>query len=365
MRDISSDLLNAQNYGQYILVGTSRHYTRIPYVQLVFHSESGSGAEDYSNRFMGIEHHVEHLGNDYATIQLNNYDHKVKDVVGWWIEPVYGDCFFNTSKAIIGHEGHAMPRLWVKYQTDVSYPGKKMVVLELEDKKLAEKPCITDDLNPLAPYHYAELTGFTPFWMITHLLNHAGFGMQVLEQDDGFINSFIPQKFRINEDLDDDYESFKDVIERLLAFTKCYLRKIVDTGGGPAEYKVIFPQESDPINETYYSYQQPQFSEFAYREKVVIPNYILTYCNYTYIEGEDGNWDNLIIGEAQDQDSIDRYGEVMMPVWRKEAINQDEANFLASAYLDRYKIASKGGRVIVPLDMRVELFDKVQVYDTR
>jgi len=364
MREISSALLTAQQGSK-----------RIPYVELIFHKEDGSDSIDYSDRRVLIKQHEEHL-NEYATIILRNDDHAVQDIKGWWVEMLLGDKFFTEgaygAKTITGLEGHKIGRLWVKSQMDLSstgiknYSSKKMIVLELDDKKLEETPCLLPGYNMLAPYHYVKIDeGFTPSWMIGYCVQQINFGMEYSEEDDGFINSFIYAVFIINEKSyqTGKYESLKDVVERQLSYTKCYLRKkpsLTETASGM--YKVVYPTDNDPINETYYSYQQPYFYEFVYTKNVVIPNKILSYCNYNY---ELETWDDLIVGVAEDQESIDAYGEVPFMFWAPEVTTQGEADFVAEAYLRRQKIASRGGRLIISLDHRVELFDRVKVFDAR
>jgi hypothetical protein len=365
MRTISTELYNAQFYD------VTRKAGRIPYVSLIFHNKDNSDIKDYSDRRLGIEHHENNLGGDYATIKLNNRDHLVEDINGWWVNIVYGDYFIDVTnhfRTITGQEGRATGRLWVKSFIDYSAAGKKYVVLELADKQLEEKPCLIPQENMVAPYHYVKWTDRTPFWIMAVCLNSAGFGMGALGVNDGFINTFISNAFYINynnyKNHTGTYETFKDVIEHALSYTKCYLRKEWEADPDWNErYEVVYPQESDPVDEIYYSSQQPYFTEFYYRKNVVIPNHILTYCNYDDDLGEFS--DPLLIGSAVDQDSSDSYDDVIDLVWCKDITLQADADFAAQSILERKITASKGGRIIVPHDIRVELWDKVEVQDSR
>jgi len=383
MRTINPALLAAQKFEQTIRGVSGK---RIPWVELIFHSEDGSTV-DYSERHKGIEHH-EMMYDGHATILLRNDDHLVEDLIGYWVEIRYGDYFFDDDKVITGYGTPvwATSRLWVESQMDISFPGTKMVVLELHDswKLLSDKPCIIDGVNELAPYHYARIEDHTPYEIIRMALNNAGFAPRTLDQsgDDGFIDTFISSAFFINghywtatisEDYKGKYESYKDVILRALSYTQCYLR--AEGGADIPSFRIVYPEPvkgEREADETYYSYQAPWFNEFIYRKNIVSPNQVLTYCNYDWdIDAFDP--DTIIIGQARDQDSIDRYahtgflgdGIVARIEWCPDITDQGNADSVAQAILSRQIVASRGGRLIIPHDARVELFDLVEAVDAR
>lgn len=380
MRDISATLLSAQKFEQTIGGKTGK---RIPYVGLEFHSKDDTLEPiDYSDRHRGIEHH-EMIYNGYATILLRNDDHLVEDLIGWWVEIEYGDYFFDDDKVITGHGSKRTARLWVESQNDISFPGAKFIVLELHDIwKLLDKPLIIEYVNDLAPYHYAEIENATPWELLIMTLIPAGFGLTA-EGDDGIIYDLRLSKFIINghywgivagttsvsEDYKGKYESFKDIILRVLSYTYSYIR------AGAVEVDVpvltlVYPPpakgEREP-DETYYSYKAPWFNEFVYRENIVSPNKVYTYCDYNFDEGVFN--EPLLVGIAQDEDSIEKYaqsdGTVKYIEWCPGITDQENADSVAQAILSRQIIASRGGRLIIPHDIRVEIFDLVEVYDTR
>jgi len=381
MRALSTTLISAQNFKQTINGESGK---RVPYVELIFHAKDGSTI-DYSERQKGIEHH-EMLYDGRATILLRNNDHIVEDLIGSWIEIVYGDYFFIDAGTIYSQEGHPTARLWVESQMDISFPGTKMVVLELHDgwKLLADKPCIIDEQNDLAPYHWVKWEDiFTPFYIMTLCLNSAGFDMLILTEDDGFIDTFLSHAFFINEHYSTTvvshgyrgkYESTKDVILRALSYTQSYLRQ--RGGYDKPVFRVVYPEPvkgEREADETYYSYKAHWFNEFIYRKNVVSPNQVLTYCDYNFEDWDFNNPDNILIGQARDQDSIDKYahtgvlgdGIVLHIEWCPDITDQGNADSVAQAILSRQIVASRGGRLIIPHDIRVELLDLVEVYDAR
>lgn len=364
MRDIGSDLLDAIKGEQTIGGKTGK---RIPYVELVFHNKEDTETLDYSDRCTGGQQY-EGLQSGSATILLNNDDHQVEWIKGWWIDMVFGDYFFDDDGDKTGYEAYPIQRMWVKSQTDISSPGVKTIALELEGvwEKLDESPCLVEE-NILAPYHYYRFAGFTPFWMIGYFLQTAGFGLHVLEEDDGIMDSLVSTGFEINkppEEANGVYESFKDSIFNALSYTKSYLR--IRHGMGGVEFYVFYNEDvkgDREADETYYSYQGPWFEEKAYRENIVIPNKVLTYCNYNW---ELNMFNDLpIIGFAEDQDSIDAYGNALDIEWFPGIDSQEFADAVAEATLERAKIAARGGRLIIPMDHRVEIGDVVEVYDAR
>lgn len=361
MRDISGALEFAQTYK-----------IRKPYVELIFHNVDDSDIVDYSDRRMGIEHHEYPFGGK-ANILLNNNDREVQDLRGYWVDIFYGDDLSLSGGA--GFEGRHTPRLWVKSQMDRSSPGVKQVILELEDSwaKLEEAVFISNELDMPAPYHFTYIDISTPFWIITFVLNTAGFGMQALVEDDGIIDSLIPTRFEINKPppntegatgtADGTYDTPKDLILKAFSYTKSYPRTINDIGGGPPEFQVVYPQEGDPADLTYYSYQPFYFKEFIFRENLVVPNMILTYCDWDYELGEFKS--PPVIGLAADQESIDDYGQMLDIVWFKGIDNTTDAYNVADAVIERLKIESKGGRLIIDHDIRPQLFDMVEIHDGR
>ena len=347
MRVISAELKTAQESS-----------SRIPYVELVFHSNETPDYVDYGDRCLGGEHHEEPF-NGYATILLRNNDNSVQDLRGYWIEIGYGDKLTPGTRP---REAETTARLWVISQTDISFPGTKITTLELKDGwEILKKP-VLEPYNLEAPFHFHRWTNATVWQIVATLLLGAGFQLEDLVGtptfDPAFVE-FIPE-FTINEEatIPTSYISYKDAILTLLNMTSTYLRP----KRGKA-FEAVFPKEDDPVDVTYYSYQTPWFKEFDYRRNVVVPNHIFVYCDFT-----GGVWNPpFLVGIARDKvlpayldvDSMHSFyiaGDVR---------TQADADRRAQAILDRIRIQSRGGRLIIPHDCRVELFDMVKVVDTR
>lgn len=353
MRTISAELL-----------ATQKSNSRTPYVKLEFTSADGNTTVDYSTRRMGQEYHYEAY-NEYATILLRNNDAGVADIKGYWIEPVLG--FDATGEGGSATEGGTYPRMWVKNILDLSLPGTKMRVLELEGqwKQLKERHFFPASQGsgpggggpPLHDSWYAE--SLPIYGIMFAVLGEAEMTLAALEssEDDGYINAVTPF-FKVNEQ---PYETYQQIIYRLIIRTKSYLRS--EGGQSLPYFRVIYPQTTDSVDETYYSYQAHWFEEFAYKTQLVIPNHVHVYCD----KDEDGNFNEpLMTGHALDQTEIDKYG---FDVYRLEQAgdihSQGYANFVAEAILDRAKLEAHGGRLVIPFDPRVELYDKVKVVDAR
>jgi len=353
MRDISTALNTAQQSNK-----------RKPYVELIF---NGDGVWfDYSSRNKGIVH-TEFVNNDksittYATIQLWNKDRAIEDLTGYWVEIVYGDDTTNFGGT--GNEGLPTARMWVKAQNTVSFPGTLDTVLRLEGmgEYIAERLCLVDTT---APWHYAHYVGVGAYGVMWIVLDDAGINLTWgLDQDDGIIDTWKPD-FKINETLliptvegaistITSHETVNGVIKRLMATNYCYLRPRPGM-----EFSIRYPQETDPVDETYYSYQPYWFYKFTYRKSPVIPNKIFVYCDMDFETGLFN--DPLLIGFAEEESNY----EVVSINWGLDIRNQIDADNRANLLKSNARLRSEGGELLTPQDIRVELFDKVWIGDTR
>ena len=323
-----------------------------PYIRLVFSSKGGGTTHNYSSRLLQLEHHEEPY-NDYATIILKNEDLEIVDLTGYWVEIGYG----HTTGA--GDEYAATPRLWVKAQSEISMEGKLAVVLYLEGvwAVLAERMMIIGS----PPFYVDEpYTGITVYSILediieTELSAATGFSFTLDAlgtQNDGIVNNYTPV-FEFNES---DVESMSDIIQTLMAMTKCYLR--AESG---LQFKVVYPQTTDSINETYYSDQTYYFFEYSEVRNVVIPNRIILFAN----AGEDESWSNYITADIQDTSEVAKYMEVAAIYYAAEITNQTDADNRANAILAKSLAELTSGRLIIPHDARMELYDRVEIQDTR
>jgi len=148
------------------------------------------------------------------------------------------------------------------------------------------------------------------------------------DQDDGLINdTAVVNPFPSNgfsllkrDDVVEEFGTYGDFIGKLLALTNCRLRTEPSL-----IFKVIYPQDSDAVDETYYS-------SAAYTGDFMPVTF----------EGDEENetWDKTLVSNAQCTAKAESLGVQM------------KANAL-------------GTRVIIPMDARVELFDRVKTVDTR
>ena len=342
MRDISATLLAAQ-----------KAYSGTPYIHLLFTSKDGGTTYDYSSdlegrRILSIDHQEEPF-NDYAMVVLRNNDRTIPALEGYWTEIGYG---FVAS----GNEYSATPRLWVKHQQTVSSGGRLYDVLELEGMWAWMREQLIRIGNP--PFYSTrqdELTYTTDtvYTIISAILAEVGFTLDALGGvDDGIIDTFTP-RFDIN---DQPFEFAASIIYRLLNMTKCYLRPEASL-----EFKLVYPQTADFVNETYYSDQAHYFYSYIERANALVPNHIICFGN----EGDDGMWTNYVSGEATDAAEIAAYTDVTQIVLAGTIDNDTDAANRAAVVLTRAKSEAMAGRCVVPHDCSVELYDKISVEDSR
>jgi len=337
MRTISSSLQAAQEAAS----GT-------PFVGLIFRNPAG-GYVNYTDRKKLVEHHEEPY-NDWAIILLDNSDKAVVDLTGWHIQICYG------------HSGDCVqtPRLWVKSQAEISREGKLAVAVSLEGAwSLMGEQMLRVGSPPLyndQPYTTQTVYSILRSLIVTELVAATGFNFSLSslgDQDDGIINTFVPQ-FSPNQVAFDD---FNTLVQVLMAMTMCYLR--ARTG---LVFQIIYPHEDDEVNESYYSYKAHYFFEYVESRNIIVPNHVIVFCN----QQEEGWVAELIItGEAQDTAQIDKYMEVIGLYTAPTITSQTDATNRANAILSKLQAEIMSGRLVIPHDCRVELYDRVKVYDTR
>ena len=325
-----------------------------PFIHLQFHGPSGN-TYDYSYRVINLEHQ-EKPYDDWAEIYLYDNDRQIPDLRGYWTEIGYGAHLATGSV-----EYSATPRLWVKNKQLYSFEGNLFMVLHCEGvfSHLAESNLVVLGEPPEWEGQYPP--DFTIYDTITNILEAYGYSLDTLGgQDDGIIDTLCPQLW-VNEN---PFENPLEVIYRLIAMTKCFLRPKTNLA-----FEIRFPQESDTVQE-HYSYNSPHYFH-QYMEKIneVIPNHIVVFYN----QDEDGGWTNVQQAEAFDDDSIVRCktlapttdGKITRYHIAADLTSATDANNRASAILTREKFEELAGQLVVPHDCRVELYDRVGIYDER
>ena len=320
-----------------------------PYIYLYFTSADGGTHYNYSSdqgRLLAVEHHEEAY-NDYATIVLRNEDGALPDLRGYWLEIGYGYDISGTP------DYEQTPRLWVKNQQHVSMMGVASEMLQLEGMWAKLREMMLRIGTP--PYYLANYTTDTVYAIIDAILTLTEIGMTldaVGDQDDSIIDTFMPQ-FEINNRI---FENAAGVIYRLIRMTKCYLRPKTSMA-----WKVIYPQPEDVTTTLFYSAQKPYFYEYVEKLSCLVPNHIIVFAN----AGEDGAWTNIITAFKKDDAEIARLYEVSKVHIAGNITSQTDANARAAAILTRVKAEQMAGRLVIPHDVRIELHDKVTIYDTR
>ena len=316
-----------------------------PYIRIVI------DGDDYSSgiRLKQLEHHEEAY-RDRAVIVLRNDDRALDDVafIGKYFEIGYG-CVTDS-----GNEYSNTPGLWVKSHQLISYEGESACLLQCEGMwmLLRELRVMIIGDPPYWTSRYDKT--HTVYQLIDLLVQTAGYTLDALgDQDDGIINNFLPV-LDINRF---PFENAAAVLYRLIYMTKCYLRMEADK-----QVKIIYPQTTDAVKETYYSDRGHYFLEYVEKKNLLVPNEIDVYCN----QSPDGSWENVIVGEAEDAAAKEDYGITVLHPYVAASINsQTAADNRAAAILTRLKAEILAGRLVVPHDCRVELYDKVAVYDSR
>ncbi len=341
MRSIHPDLKTAQETA-----------ANTPYVYVNINST------DYTSRLLSLEH-IEEPYRDRATLMLENTDRSLDpgttDLRGKSFSIGYG---YNTTS---GDRYSSAPILWVKSQYSISLEGRLVCILEAEGmwEKLRELQYL---LRGDAPYYEYPFGGVSTIkTLIAEFLNEAGMSLNATWEDDGTMDSFKP----FFKSFLPTFPSIQSLIHNtggtgILQMTKSYLRPEASN-----VFKIIYPQTADSVNETYYSNQTPFFREYTEKRNLNRPNDIKVYWGMD----SEGNWNATDLGNpgsAVDQDSIDAYTTVRRVFIAPTIVNQSDANDRASAILTRLRSETLAGRLILAYhDCSVELYDKVQIVDSR
>jgi len=394
-RTLNADLKTAQEAG-YPTGGYQ------PAVRCIFTSKDGGTTHDYSfnptvntNRLEHVQQ-IEERESDSGVILLSNYDRSVPaDLTGYYVDLGWG---LNTSDGVKWDTaaGAVAPRLWVMHQSDVSgapkggrpnlytlfqLQGVWSTILNKQPVRLGETPYFQYiDTETTIP----ALTNLTIYGVIEYLIETAlsaqtglTFTLDALgSQDDGHIDTDIPfpssgELMRtINAETPGTFQTYGEVILSLLELTNCVIIPRANLA-----FKIVYPQSSDTADETYYSSNADghPFYEVENRRLNMTPNHIEVFGT----DPESG------VGDWFDPDHYDTppsrpftpaeieaaYTGEFMPV--TQPISEDgldteaEADNRAAFYGWQLKDQILGTRVLIPMDARVELYDRVKVIDER
>ncbi len=404
MRTLNADLLLAQVSG----FPTGGYQ---PAVRCILTSKNGLTLIDYSfdptvttNRLRHVEQ-TEERENDSGIILLSNYDKAVPSVLGYQVDLGWG---LNTSSGL-QEDSAVTPRLWVMVQSDISggpkgtkpqlytllqLQGVWQVILNRQPVRLTSTPPTTiplyryDEENTISVLQGKTIYGVIEYLIETALSAQTGkvWTLDALgDQDDGQINSTIPfpssgvLERTININTSFEFQTYGSVILSLLELTSCILIPRASLA-----FKIIYPQASDVADETYYSSNASghPFYEVENRSLNMVPNHVEIFGGL----GEDGyptvsgHWfdpDHYstapttftpeAIETAYDGEfmPVTASGSTDNPIWEIGLDTVTKCETRASELGRQLKDQILGTRVIIPMDARVELYDRVELVDKR
>ncbi|KKN74190.1 hypothetical protein LCGC14_0392760 [marine sediment metagenome] len=341
-RSLSGTLTTAQK-------GTGR----VPYIRIFINSV------DYTGRLLFIEH-IEEAYRDRAIIVLRNNDRALDpgtvDLRGYEFEVGYG---FTTGAGneYVG-DGTNEPgpaALFVKNQQTISAEGQVVCQLYCEGMWMYAREQRIRAYGS-APYFVGAYDGTTDtvYDIIEDIIEGAlGWTLDPKPSpDDGILDTFKPV-FDINQI---PYESAASLLYRLITMTKCYFRLRANN-----VWTIVYPQTSDSVNQTFYSDQEHYFLEYMEKYNEVVPNRIVVYANNPELLDP---WpEPVMTGDTGAYSG--NYTEVLQPYVVASITVQADASNRAAAIKTRLDSESLAGRLIVPHDCGMELYDKVSVVDTR
>jgi len=332
-----------------------------PFIHLFFNSADGETTVDYSSRLLQLEHHEEPY-NEWASIILYNNDRGVQNVKGYWLEIGYGQ----NCEPFGGNEQEYKdtPRLWVKSQTIVSRAGILFTELLCTGMWVAMQEL--DLVTKGEPPHFDNERygpGYTVYDTLKDLFAATTFPVAGVDtpfeleplgdQDDGIMDSFTPELW-LNQS---PFENRASIAYRLIGMTKSYVR----TKPG-LKLEVRYPQDDDEVDEIYHSNRDFVFFEYREKQNINTPNDVVVYAN----PGEDGMWEDIITSTGhEDEDSIDAYHRVTAHHIAADIVTQTDADNRGEAILSKIKAEILAGRLVIPHDCRVELYDRMEINDSR
>ncbi|KKM76606.1 hypothetical protein LCGC14_1378470 [marine sediment metagenome] len=350
------------------LLSAQQSLNRKPYTRAVFTSKDEGTTYDYSfdpsvttNRFFHIEHYIL-VYDDYATIVLMNEDNAVPDLRGYYVDVGYG--YDTSGDGGSGNEKSDTPRLWVYSQHHVSAPGQEIVILLLEGiwRRMARKLVDVEATLPLIyhlPGNYRTFNTLTIYGLIQYLVvTIYGYTLQALgTEDDGIVDN-LPVEFNINVSA---FDYMNSMLMRLVAMTKTYLIATPNK-----QFKVVYPEIGDAVDFTYYSDQIPEFLEYTERKSVLLPNHIIVYGNYVEPTLENGlvtGWENIITSEVSEVGTDE---EDVLEIQVAQGIrSQGALDDFRDSLMQKAKAQTVSGRMTGPMDIRVELIDRLEILDSR
>ena len=320
---------------------------------------------DYSSKLLFIER-IEEMYRDQATTILRNNDRAFDyiSMEGRMVRIAYGH---TTNNAVVEPDGDNStneysytPELWVKSQMINSVEGESVCQIYCEGCWYRMRETKFKAYGTAPYYQWIFENTHTIYELLEMLIEDVmGWTLNPLATSDGIVDVFKPW-FRTNAEQP---ENVAEVVWRLISMTKSYIRVRANH-----IFDIIYPQNADSANETFYSYQVPYFKEYIEKVNALVPNTINVLCNKTTPDS-DPNWqtdvDTIIVGTATDASQVAKYGDVLDIYIEGKITNQTDADLFASAILTRIMSDTIAGQLIIPHDAGMELYDKVSIVDSR
>ncbi len=343
------------------LIDTQKVSGRTPYIDVTIDDNASAGAVNYWSRLEYIEYHEEAY-RERAVIGLNNRDNALDsiDMDGQEFAIKLG---YDTS----GQGGSTTDTvtyatMWVKSHQIISIQGERIYQIYAEGMwmRLREQKVIAGVTGPQDQMYSNTFNATHTVYELIELIIETAMGWTLNAfggTQDSIINAFSPV-FDINQV---PFENAASLLYRLIWMTKCYLRAVESK-----TFELVYPITGDSADETYYSSQAHWFTEYVEKTILLIPNSIVVLCNQDPTTGE---WDTtaypLIVGTASDAGQITKYTEIVEVFMAGSITTQANADLRAAAILTKLKSEILGGRLVIPHDAQVELYDKVSVVDNR
>lgn len=394
---------------------------RVPFIGVKIDDVEGAGAVEYWSRVEYIEYHEEAY-RDRAVIGLNNRDNALDnlDLDGQEFDIATGYITGNAVAEPLGNDDTAEyvhhATLWVKSHQIISLQGERIyqiyaegMWMRLREQKVlaganiwkassayvlnqtigattpnghsykcttagtsgASEPTwptssggtVTDgsvawtETGAATPYSNVFNATHTVYGLIELIIEGAlGWTLTGSPPDDSIMDTFSPV-FSINEM---GYENAAAILYRLIWMTKEFLRPRTSK-----TFQCVYPQTTDAVDETYYSDKAHWFTDYVEKSILLIPNSIVVLCN----QDPSGEWNTdaypLIVGTASDAAQIAKYAEIIQVFVAGSITTQADADLRAAAILSKLKSEILGGKLVIPHDARVELYDKVATQDNR
>lgn len=317
-----------------------------PYVTVETILGVGSWTFTSNDRLYSIEHREEPYGGK-ATIRLKNHDKWFagKDLRGWEVKIGYG----------YGSEVSYVAPMWVLVQHDSSVEGQLLTELECVDfwQKLAWFGVGPDPNTGDIVYAPAWDRNLTIRQIINTVLGQVdstpAVGDVIVDSNDGIIDVFKPY-----------YETqmnlpVRKIIREMLEMTKSGMRMRQDG------MHILYLNPAD--TPSYYYDSVHNFLTEVRQKALVLPNWVIFVDHYPTEEEAEA-----YKGEAKDLESIARIGNVILvkkPAEYVGVASDAEATQLADSYLARVDAEVNQGRIIVPHNCGQEIYDQIQVNDSR